>query len=205
MTKIKEVEMENGCIECISHNPNKNGKIYIYEKGKCESYSKIKYVLEKGEIPKGMVVYNTCGNINCGNPEHMEIITRNEFTRINILASRDVDSYIKANNMTSDDIAAIYTAPSSIHNKELAEKYHCSDAKISNIRRGKSFVEITENLESPLHKKDKKHHLRGKFASSLTPEQIQEIKNTDSPHGFFKYKYGVSQTVVRSIRMSNSS
>lgn len=95
MTTVKEFEMDNGCLICISHKPSSDGRSYIYENRKPISYSRLKYKMEKGEIPKGMVVFNTCGDVNCGNPDHMELITREEFASMNIINKRNVDSYLK--------------------------------------------------------------------------------------------------------------
>lgn len=41
------------------------------------------YLLEVGDIPETGVVLQKCGQINCVRPDHLEMLTRREYTQVN--------------------------------------------------------------------------------------------------------------------------
>lgn len=95
--KIKNhyIIVENGCWIWINVNENAHGS-QISFKGKKYSYKQISYIANKGLIPKGSVITRKCKNFKCINPDHHEILSREEFfkTTSHNRVTKNINKYI---------------------------------------------------------------------------------------------------------------
>lgn len=79
-----------------------------------------------GNVPKGLVVYGTCGTPECFNPSHMACGTRTDVNRNNTQAI-----------LTLGDIQAIRDlANNGVLNVTIAERFGVDPSTISDIIRG---------------------------------------------------------------------
>jgi hypothetical protein len=217
MTKIVEIERENGCIECVSHRAVNGNPLTILEDGKRIKYSELKWKMEKGEIPADMSISYLCGNPNCGNPDHMTLITKKE--KYNFFSRNGIDFYIGKSNLTPEIIRYIYVAPAEMSNKDVSQdvffkfERRIKTDTISGIRKGKRFVEMTQDLESPILGKGIRSEMstgksKKKFritVDQLTPEQIEKIKVEDAVINHFTSKFNVSKKTIKAIRSGKYS
>lgn len=66
----------NGCWNCTSHSPNRDGYPRILYKRKRIYIHRYMYLTRIGPIPEGLVVRHKCDNPICINPDHLEIGTQ---------------------------------------------------------------------------------------------------------------------------------
>lgn len=79
---MRFVELEGGCIVCLSHKLNADGylrKVWGSEgKHVAEFFHRFIYRAHHGEIPKGYEVDHMCNLRACCNPEHLQVLPRLE-------------------------------------------------------------------------------------------------------------------------------
>ena len=108
------------------------------------------YEQTHGKIPDGMVVRHKCDVSLCVNPDHLEIGTQTDNMRDMVDRGRQYDkSGLKNPNakLSHSDIAFIRNQPvangrTGVTNKELADKFSCSEGTITKIRSGKHYSNI---------------------------------------------------------------
>lgn len=151
--KIILVKKENGCIECISHSKDDCGYTRIRYKGKHDRLFRVIYQLEKGDIPKGMVVRHTCDNPSCCNIEHLLLGTQKD--NVYDMISRGRSKYHtekpslrgtnnKANKLTEEAVKNIYL--SNLSCGKLGKLYNVSKNTIKLIKNKKMWGWLTDKL-----------------------------------------------------------
>lgn len=96
--KLSLVKLDNGCVVCSSHVPNKDGYIRMYVGKDSPQRSKFLHRLvweaANGDIPEGYEIDHKCRNRMCCNIEHLQMLTvKQHKTKTNIERYRErIDS-----------------------------------------------------------------------------------------------------------------
>jgi len=67
-----------GCWMVVSHAAKSDGYVPIHRKGKTRYLHRVVWEIYHGQIPKGQLVSQVCGNRRCTNPDHLTLITSRE-------------------------------------------------------------------------------------------------------------------------------
>lgn len=146
-------EMDNGCIECISHCKDSDGYARIQYRGKQNRLFRVIYEKKYGEIPKGMLIRHKCDNSSCCNIKHLEIGTSYDNVQDMIKRGRAKYGMYKVHlygtknphsKLSEEQVKEIYM--SNLSNKELARLYNVSDVSIRNIKNKKCWNWLTDKL-----------------------------------------------------------
>ena len=134
-------EMDNGCIECVSHCKDADGYVRIQYKGKQDRLFRVIYEQKYGLIPKGMVIRHKCDNPSCCNIEHLEIGTRYDNVQDMIKRGRakygmyEIRLFGEKNpnsKLTEKQVCEIYS--SNLSCNKLAKLYGVSNTNIKYIK-----------------------------------------------------------------------
>ena len=153
-------EMDNGCVECISHSKDNCGYTRIFANGKQERLFRYLYKQKYGEIPKGMVIRHKCDNSSCCNIKHLEIGTQLDNVKDMIIRNRvhkGSNNKIKgvkngANKLTEQQVIEIYTSTSSY--EKLSKKYNVSSTNIFLIKKKKQWKWLTDKIKEVNYEKN---------------------------------------------------
>lgn len=152
-------QMENGCIECISHCRDNCGYTRIFINNKPQRLFRYLYEQKYGKIPKGFLVRHKCDNPHCCNIEHLELGSYRD--NYQDLINRQYDKYHNArinsgiklrgtlnreHKLTENQVKEIYL--SNLSNIELAKIYNISDANVSYIKHKKAWKWFTDKLDN---------------------------------------------------------
>lgn len=108
---ISFIAKENGCWICTSHEPLKSKSYHGFDckvHGKTMKLHRYIYSMVNGRIPRGAVVFHTCGNSLCINPGHMALGTHTD----NVKARDERGTTVKGENhgrakLTEEDVRVI--------------------------------------------------------------------------------------------------
>jgi hypothetical protein len=136
---------ENRCWICTSHEPVKTVKYqgyYCKVHGKATRLHRHMYRMVYGTIPKGAVVFHTCGNSLCINPGHMALGTHAD----NVKARDSRGTTAKGEHhgkakLTEQDVRVI-RADTQTGQKALAQRFGVDPKIIYNIKHGLSWKHV---------------------------------------------------------------
>ena len=145
-------EDDNGCFNCTSHRPGKQGYPRV-NRGNVEGLHRYVYRRFHGEIPKGLCVMHTCDNRLCINPKHLVLGTIAENNadawakgRVKAPPKNDFvppPRYGEANNKTKLTEAEVVAIRMSLEKpKDLARQYGVDRTTITNIQRRKTWKNL---------------------------------------------------------------
>ena len=192
--KTIEYVIKNGCFECVSHSPEKNGYFSIRRNGIRQKLHRYIYRITVGEIPKDMVVRHKCDNRLCINPNHLEIGTQLDNIRDRVERNRSAKQNGTDNGMCSIDeetvLKVLFDNDGTQH--EIADRYGISQIHVSQIKTGKRWRHVTEKYNCYLNVK-----IRNKLSESEIIEvYIDKVTSTRD----LSRKYQVSESVISNIR-----
>lgn len=102
---------------------------------------RVAYMLEKGDIPKGLVVLHSCDNPECTNPAHLSLGTPTDNNRDRNTKGRQArGERIGAAKLTEAQVAEIRTGNSSL--ADLALRFGCSASAIAHARVGQTWQHL---------------------------------------------------------------
>lgn len=147
-------ELENGCIECISHCKDKDGYTRIKYNGKHDRLFRVLYQQKYGEISKGLVLRHLCNNSWCCNINHLKVGTQKENVEDMIKVGRGRKG--KRNHkvegeknhsakLTEKQVKEIYL--SNLSPKQLSEKYKVTKNNIRLIKNKTQWKWLTDTLD----------------------------------------------------------
>lgn len=147
---------------------------------KCKKYASHRlswsYYNDKS-IPKGCVIMHTCDNPKCVNPSHLKLGTQKDNVADMMAKGRFKDYNKKGSNnpqsvVNPDHVIDIYTSNGT--HKAISEKYGYKLSTVANIRIGRGWTHITNNLvKGSRGKAGAKGELNGKC--TLTEDIVKEI------------------------------
>jgi len=135
--KSKVKVTNNNCHEFIGA-PAGNGVGKVKRGGKFVSLHRLAYEYYIKEIPKNSMVYRTCSNKLCCNPEHLKIGTRSEITKN--LYTNGYENPKGNSKLTEKQIKEILHLD--MPQSKISEKYGVSQPTISNLLSGKTYKEF---------------------------------------------------------------
>lgn len=146
-------ELDNGCVECLSHCKDKDGYVRIWYNQKHERLFRVLYEREYGAIPVNNVIRHICDNPGCCNIKHLIIGTQQDNVHDMWKRNRQRDytqnlclgENNKQSKLTKQQVLEIYKSTKS--NKELAKQYGVSDTTISYIKRQIIWKWFTDTLK----------------------------------------------------------
>lgn len=138
---------KNGCFNCISHKPNRDGYPMYRIRGKTWIMSRFIYTEMFGEIPDGLVVRHKCDNPRCVNPEHLETGTVYDNNRDMLIRGRVARGSKHPNSILNEaDVINIkrLLKTRKMKGREIAKLYGINERIVSDIKceRGWKHVEI---------------------------------------------------------------
>ncbi|AGY48713.1 HNH endonuclease [Bacillus phage Staley] len=146
--QLKVKVSEKGCHEVISHKVESKGYFLISRNGKRYKAHRYSYMVNHGEIPKGLVVRHKCDNHLCINPEHLELGTIKDNVRDMIERGRakgiHLDQKGECNaqaKLKLDDVIFI-KSNLDIPNKILANKFDVKAEQIRRIKNGERWGHV---------------------------------------------------------------
>lgn len=134
------IKEENECWEFVgSKNKDGYGRIGI-SNGKTESAHRVMFKINKGDIPKDMVVMHICDNTSCCNPNHLILGTQNDNIQDMINKGRFVqrNTPYKLTEEQMNEIRNKYTGKRG-EKVKLAKEYNVVITTITNILNNKSW------------------------------------------------------------------
>jgi hypothetical protein len=160
---IEYIVNEKGCWICISHAQQGSGYPVAFRKNfgtvVIHRYS---YMINKGEIPSGMVVMHSCDDRSCINPDHLSLGTYKD-NMIDMVkkgrnkhgqglwcvwplvgACKQGEAHSNA-KLTEDQVREIFYSEDTL--KNLSKKYGVTEVSISYIRNGRTWKHL--NLTRP--------------------------------------------------------
>jgi hypothetical protein len=116
----------------------------IFNKGKLASVCRLIWNKKNGSIPAGMLIYRTCGNIQCVRPAHLGMCTVSELARFSGLMGKHKKTELqkvaialtmrKSAKLTQSDVDCILLSDEKP--SELAVRFKVSERLIYSIRNG---------------------------------------------------------------------
>lgn len=146
-------ELNNGCMECISHCKDKDGYVRIYYKGKHNRLYRVLYESKFGKIPTNMVIRHICDNPYCCNINHLLIGTQqdnvddmwNRHRQRDFTKNLCVGEKNGSNKLTEEAVKEIYL--SNMQTKKLAKLFNVSNTTIYHIKHKVYWKWFTDNLD----------------------------------------------------------
>lgn len=122
----------NSCLICTSHSGNNSGTVTLRRFGKPITLSNYIYKVYKGDIPEGYVLYRSCNNIKCINPEHLLI--KNIFDKDKIKGRSS-----SLPKLTESIVIMIKKdlEEKKLSQQKIADKYGINQGLVSRIKNGK--------------------------------------------------------------------
>ena len=118
MTRFwNKVNKTDSCWEWQAYK-NRKGYGEFSLNGKKQSAHRIAYILERGDIPNGLVIDHLCRNRGCVNPEHLEIVTAAENSRRGL-----IKAYCKRGHLRTPENVKKNRNCKQCHNKDARERY----------------------------------------------------------------------------------
>ena len=141
--ELRLKEMENGCIECISHKIPKRGYPIITRDKERQKLGKYLYEKEFGKVEKKLDMCHKCDNPKCVNIEHIYFGTRKENVRDMMVRNRNQKGEMKMNSKLKEwQIQEIMKSNKNLH--ELGKMYKVAPATIRDVKKGKTWKHITK-------------------------------------------------------------
>ena len=146
-------EVDNGCLECVSHCKDDFGYSRIFINGKHKRLFRVLYELEFGKIDNNLVVRHICDNPSCCNIKHLEIGTQSDNVNDMVKRNRSVKGRNNLNfrgmknpqsKLTDDVVISIFISNDSY--TKLAKKYGVSKITIRNIKKQICWKWLTDNV-----------------------------------------------------------
>ncbi len=163
--------------------------------------SRAAYVLFVGPIPDGQVVRHTCDNGACVNPAHLLLGSQRDNMQDAIDRHRFVRGEASPNaKLDEDRVRSILTSTDSI--EVLADRYSVSPEMIGMIQRGLRWkhVEVEALPERVRQRRLNGRYGQGHWNSSLTDDQVREIRASNDRPAVIAARFGISRTNVYHIR-----
>ena len=137
---------QNGCLICVSHNPDYKGYVRIRRKNHTGSDKPIgvhRFIYEEcfGDIPDGLMVCHKCDNPTCINPEHLFLGTCKDNMKDCSQKGRTLcGERGTAHKLTEKQVREIRI--SNLSQTKLAVKYNVSQAAIWYIIRRRNWAHV---------------------------------------------------------------
>lgn len=142
----KIIKTPKGCWEWIGSKDTRGYGSFKYE-GKVIKAHRYSYIKYKGNIPESMCVCHKCDNPKCVNPEHLFLGTNADNVRDKVNKNRVYRAWgelSKRTKLSNEQAMEIYVSP--LKHKELALKYNVKKCVIDDIKRGRSFRNVTHEF-----------------------------------------------------------
>lgn len=148
-------EIENGCIECISHCKDDCGYTRVNVNGKHERLFRYIYENKYGKIPKGLVLRHLCNNPSCCNIKHLKVGTYKENYQDMVNCGRSLKGKpnVKArgtkspfHKLSEKQVEEIYLSNLSFN--ELSKIYKVSSVNIGFIKHKKQWKWLTDKIDN---------------------------------------------------------
>lgn len=137
---LRFVAEPNGCLRCVSHRPNSNGRVQVNRYGRLVLVTHLVYEAAYGPLPDGMLLRHTCDNEWCVSLPHL--VTGSQMDNVQDMITRGRarkatgERHWKA-RFTVEDILAIRASQEL--GVVLADRYQTSPQYISRIRCGTTW------------------------------------------------------------------
>lgn len=113
----------------------------MHKNGKYRLAHRVAYELFIGPIPEGLVVCHRCDIPLCVNPSHLFLGTPMDNQRDKIKKGRQAKGAKSGTpKLTEQDIREIRAASGS--QQSIADRYGCSQVRVSQIKRGKGWRHV---------------------------------------------------------------
>lgn len=138
---------DNGCFNCVSHKPNKDGYRQIVINKKLHLMHRYIYEQCFGEIPKGHVIRHKCDNTHCINPEHLETGTPRDNVKNRVERGRSnpvMGSEHGRSKLNEDEVYNILKNIKSnqFSLQEIADKYEVTKSTVFKIKKGEIWSHL---------------------------------------------------------------
>lgn len=139
--KTREIKYDindKGCFVCTSHINSRLGYPEITVNKNRWRMNRYIYTINKGEIPKGLIVRHTCDNPKCINPDHLIIGTYSDNNWDRTLRNRNNDINGEKNGqakLTEKQVIEILN--SKLSTSKLGKLYGVTRITIGSIKRKK--------------------------------------------------------------------
>lgn len=193
---------------------DKDGYGQFFVNKKCFKAHRFAYLVEKGDIPKGLLVCHSCDNPSCVNPNHLWVGTDQD----NIDDKCNKDRVPKGNNhylSTSDEdkikniLIDIYYGKY-ININQVCIDYDITCASIRKVLNGCSWKQVSNETVKDLGTTLKNIHdkitttVKRSKPRLLKVEEVIEIKKLLKQNNVTQIsiakKYGVSRNAINSIK-----
>jgi len=195
LNKFTKLNQENGCIEWIG-TKGFFGYGRMYFNGKEDKAHRVSYVLNNGEIPKGLFVCHKCDNPSCVNPEHLFLGTALDNNRDRILKGRSVHlsgEDVPTSKLTENQVKDIYV-DDRVHTL-IAKDFNVTRECVSSIKNKRSWKNVTDKIDCAYTQKDKRFNF-----SKLTLDDVKYIKNNkEIGVNLLADKFGVCEYTINRI------
>lgn len=131
---IEYKELENGCFECTSHIPNKNGYPQLMNDGKVMKVRDFVYIKNVDFIGDDEEVLQTCGNKLCINLDHL---SKNKKVPIRF-GSRNSNAVLNEDLVA--DIKKLFRNSKSV--SEISKMLNINRSTLYNIKNGHAWGHI---------------------------------------------------------------
>lgn len=147
-------QLDNECMECISHCKDTNGYTLIFYNGKLKRLHRAIYEKFYGNISEGKVIRHSCDNPYCCNIKHL--IVGSQQDNVNDMWERNRQRDYTKNNcngenngsykLTELEIKDIYL--SNLSCNKLSKKYNVSKTNIYYIKHKLNWKWYTDKLDN---------------------------------------------------------